>query len=49
MPTIHDPVFMEIDRTVLIKKKMYHIRVLSPYYGGLQQSKEAEILGIFLI
>ena len=41
---------MKIDRIVLVKKrKMYNIKGFSPYYGGLQYSKEADILRIVLI
>ena len=31
IPRIHDPDFMEIDRTVLAKKKKYNIRGKAPY------------------
>ena len=33
MPRIHDPIFMEINRTVLILKMYTEVK---PYYGGLQ-------------
>ena len=35
-PKIQDPIFMEIGRTVFVKrkKKLYNIRELSPYYGA---------------
>ena len=48
IPRIPDQIFMEIDRTVLVKKN-YNIRGLSPLLGGLQLSKEAEILRSSLI
>ena len=33
MPKIHDPVFMEIDRTVLIKKKEKYNEVKPPLWS----------------